>query len=113
MTFLLSKRRKNLSCLSVQSIIGATETFLFIFNYFFSSLWAEIYGVNHLGSIRALTGALMVFSTALATATFGFLIDLGSSIEEIAFLCSLYVVVSLAIVYIFRKSYKPILEEKT
>ena len=82
-------------------------------NVLVSSLWAEIYGVNHLGSIRALTGALMVFSTALATATFGFLIDLGSSIEEIAFLCSLYVVVSLAIVYIFRKSYKPILEEKT
>ncbi len=82
-------------------------------NVLVSSLWAEIYGVNHLGSIRALTGALMVFSTALATATFGFLIDLGSSIEEIAFLCSLYVLVSLAIVCIFRKSYKPILEEKT
>ena len=46
--------------------------------------WAEIYGVNYLGSIKALTGSLMVFSTALATAVFGILIDLGYSIENIA-----------------------------
>ena len=82
-------------------------------NVLMSSLWAEIYGVNYLGSIRALTGSLMVFSTALATATFGFLIDSGHSIEGIATLCSLYIVVSLVIVLIFKSSYKPILEEKT
>ena len=53
-------------------------------NVLLSSLWAEIYGVNYLGSIKALTGALMVFSTALATAVFGILIDSGYSIENIA-----------------------------
>ena len=51
-----------------------------------SSFWAEIYGVNYLGSIKALTGSLMVFSTALATVQFlALLIDLGYSIENIAF----------------------------
>ena len=30
-----------------------------------SSIWAEIYGVKHIGSIKALTTALMVFATAL------------------------------------------------
>ena len=30
-------------------------------NILISSLWAEIYGVNYLGSIKSLTGALMVF----------------------------------------------------
>ena len=37
-----------------------------------SSTWAEIYGVKFIGSIKALTTALMVFSTAFGTAVFGF-----------------------------------------
>ena len=78
-----------------------------------SSFWAEIYGVNHLGSIKALTGSLMVFSTALATAVFGILIDLSYSIENIAFLCSIYTAISIAIVIIFQKTYKPVLQNKT
>ena len=82
-------------------------------NVLMSSFWAEIYGVNHLGSIRALTGALMVFSTALATVVFGILIDLGYSIEHIAFICSIYTAISIAIVIIFKKTYKPVLQNKT
>ena len=82
-------------------------------NVLISSLWAEIYGVNHLGSIKALTGSLMVFSTALATATFGFMIDSGFSIENIAVLCSIYIAVSLVIILIFWKSYNPIMQKKT
>ncbi len=91
-------------------LLGITNGFT---NVLVSSLWAEIYGVNYLGSIRALTGSLMVFSTALATVIFGFLIDLGYSIESIAVLCSLYITISLIIILIFKKSYKPILEKKT
>jgi len=82
-------------------------------NVLMSSFWAEIYGVNHLGSIKALTGSLMVFSTALATAVFGILIDLSYSIENIAFLCSIYTAISIAIVIIFKKTYKPVLQNKT
>ena len=83
-------------------------------NVLMSSFWAEIYGVNHLGSIKALVGSLMVFSTALATAVFGTLIDLGYSIENIAFLCAIYTSISIIIVVIFQKAYKPVLlENKT
>ena len=82
-------------------------------NVLLSSLWAEIYGVNYLGSIKALTGSLMVFSTALATAVFGILIDLGYSIENIAVLCSIYTTISIAIVLIFQKAYKPVLKNRT
>ena len=78
-----------------------------------SSFWAEIYGVNYLGSIKALTGSLMVFSTALATAVFGVLIDLGYSIENIAALCSIYTAISIFIVIIFKKAYRPVLQNKT
>ena len=82
-------------------------------NVLMSSFWAEIYGVNHLGSIKALTGSLMVFSTALATAVFGVLIDSGYSIENIAVLCSVYTAISIVIVLIFQKTYKPVLKNKT
>jgi len=78
-------------------------------NVLMSSFWAEIYGVNYLGSIKALTGSLMVFSTALATVIFGSLIDIGYSIENIAFLCVIYTAISIVIVLIFQKAYKPIL----
>ena len=78
-------------------------------NVLMSSFWAEIYGVNYLGSIKALTGSLMVFSTALATVVFGVLIDLGYSIENIAFLCAIYTAISIVIVIVFQKAYKPIL----
>ena len=82
-------------------------------NVLLSSLWAEIYGVNYLGSIKALTGSLMVFSTALATAVFGFLIDLRYSIENIAALCLVYTIISIALLLIFQKKYKPVLQNKT
>ena len=82
-------------------------------NVLLSSLWAEIYGVNYLGSIKALTGSLMVFSTALATAVFGVLIDLGYSIENIAVFCSIYTAISITIVLIFQKTYKPLLKNRT
>ena len=78
-------------------------------NVLMSSFWAEIYGVNYLGSIKALTGSLMVFSTALATVVFGSLIDIGYSIENIAFLCAIYTAISIVIVIVFQKTYKPIL----
>jgi len=78
-----------------------------------SSLWAEIYGVNYLGSIKALTGSLMVFSTALAATIFGLLIDQGYSIENIALICSIYTAISIVILIIFQKAYKPILQNKT
>ena len=83
-------------------------------NVLMTSFWAEIYGVNYLGSIKALTGSLMVFSTALATVVFGYLIDFGYSIENIAFLCVIYTSISIVIVIIFKKAYKPVLlENKT
>jgi len=82
-------------------------------NVLMTSFWAEIYGVNHLGSIKALTGSLMVFSTALATTIFGVLIDLGYSIENIATLRSIYTALSIIIVIIFQRSYKPVLQNRT
>ncbi len=73
-----------------------------------SSTWAEIYGVKYIGSIKALTTALMVFSTAFGTALFGLLIDYRFSVENIAFISGAYIVVSLVLLLIFRKKLKPV-----
>ena len=73
-----------------------------------SSTWAEIYGVRYIGSIKALTTALMVFSTAFGTALFGLLIDYGYSIENIALFAVAYIVFSLILLMIFRKNLEPI-----
>ena len=73
-----------------------------------SSTWAEIYGVKFIGSIKALTTAFMVFSTAFGTAVFGLLIDNGFTIENIAFISGLYVVISLILLITIRKTLEPI-----
>jgi len=73
-----------------------------------SSTWAEIYGVKYIGSIKALTTAFMVFSTALGTAVFGILIDNGFTIENIAFICGTYIIISISILMLFRKTLEPI-----
>ena len=73
-----------------------------------SSTWAEIYGVKFIGSIKALTTAFMVFSTAFGTAVFGLLIDQGFTIENIAFVGAVYIVISLALLIVFRKTIEPI-----
>ena len=73
-----------------------------------SSTWAEIYGVKFIGSIKALTTAFMVFSTAFGTAVFGVLIDYGFSIENIALISGVYIVISLNLLLLIRRSLEPI-----
>ena len=73
-----------------------------------SSTWAEIYGVKYIGSIKALTTALMVFSTAFGTALFGKLIDEGFSIEEIALVSLIYILISLILLFLIRNKLNPI-----
>jgi predicted MFS family arabinose efflux permease len=73
-----------------------------------SSTWAEIYGVKYIGSIKALTTAFMVFSTAFGTAVFGLLIDNSFTIENIAFVGGTYIVISLILLIFFRKTIEPV-----
>jgi predicted MFS family arabinose efflux permease len=72
-----------------------------------SSTWAEIYGVKHIGSIKALTTALMVFATAFGTALFGIFIDINFSIEQIAIVSGAYVLTSIILLYSVRSKLNP------
>lgn len=58
----------------------------------FGALWPEIYGTRHLGSIRSVVIALMVFSTAMGPGVTGFLIDFGVPYPAQIFAMGLYCV---------------------
>ena len=73
-----------------------------------SSTWAEIYGVKYIGSIKAITTALMVFSTAFGTALFGILIDNGFSIEQIALVSFIYIFLSLILLFFVKNKLNPL-----
>ena len=85
-------------------LIGISNGFA---NVLGSSTWAEIYGVKYIGSIKALTTALMVFATAFGTALFGALIDKGFSIEQIAIISSIYISISLIFLFLIRNKLNP------
>jgi len=87
-------------------LIGVSNGFS---NVLGSSTWAEIYGVKYIGSIKALTTALMVFSTAFGTALFGILIDLDFSIEEISIVAGIYIFISLFSLFFIRKRLNPVI----
>jgi len=85
-------------------LIGISNGFA---NVLGSSTWAEIYGVKYIGSIKALTTALMVFATAFGTALFGVLIDRGFSIEQIAIISSIYISISVFLLFLIRNKLNP------
>ena len=85
-------------------LIGISNGFA---NVLGSSTWAEIYGVKYIGSIKALTTALMVFSTAFGTALFGLLIDNGFSIEDIALVSLVYMTISLILLFFVKNKLNP------
>ena len=77
-----------------------------------SSTWAEIYGVKYIGSIKALTTALMVFSTAFGTAIFGYFIDSGLTIETISLIAGTYIVLTFFLLVLISKKINPIILKK-
>ena len=61
------------------------------------TIWAELYGVTHLGAIRAFGISTMVFASGLAPAVIGFMIDWPITIDSIALGCILYCFIAAAI----------------
>ena len=79
---------------SIPAIIGA--------------LWPEMYGVEHLGTIRSMNMALSVFATSLSPIVYGICIDSGVA-PGVLFMCSAAYVLLAAI--LLSQSYKKTNEE--
>lgn len=72
---------------SYMGLLGITAG---VVSTFSGAFWAEVYGTRHLGAIRALAAALMVFSSALSPVIMGLLIDADVSMNSIALTCAVY-----------------------
>ena len=103
--FVLFNYQHEISAFIFLGLVGISNG---LANVLGSSTWAEIYGVKFIGAIKALTTAFMVFSTAFGTAVFGLMIDNGFSIENIAFVSGIYIVISLFLLLLIRNKLEPI-----
>lgn len=63
------------------------------------AMWAEMYGVRHVGAIRALVTSIMMFSTALAPVGMGALVDLGVTMGSIALGGAVYSVLGMLLLF--------------
>ena len=67
------------------------------------AIWPELYGTTHLGAIRAMMMAVMVFGTALAPGLVGWLVDVGVSMEtQMLFMAGYTVAASGFLWYVMR-----------
>ena len=71
-----------------------------------TAFWAEVYGVGHLGAIRALVVAASVFASALGPLAMGAMMDAGISVGAICGLFALYGLFATALVRLALNGYK-------
>jgi len=72
-----------------------------------TAFWAEYYGTQYLGTIKALGTAITVLGSAVGPGITGFLIDWGFAIEKQYFIFGLYFIISTILVYVGIKIYSP------
>jgi MFS family permease len=54
------------------------------------ALWAELYGVRHLGAIKSTVGAIGVFASSLGPVTVGLMLDAGYTMETVCLCFAAY-----------------------
>ena len=65
--------------------------------------WSEMYGNQHLGAIKSLGAAAMVFCTALSPIVIGWQIDIGTSMDTLAIAAAVYIFLTSALAwYVYR-----------
>jgi len=71
---------------------------------FIGSLWAELYNLESLGSVKALLSACSVFASALSPLAFGYVIDLGFGILTIATISFIIIFISTLLSIVYKNS---------
>jgi len=61
--------------------------------------WSEMYGSKHLGSIKSLGTAVMVFCTAVSPVIIGWYIDRGTSMETLAMASAIYILLTSTLAF--------------
>ena len=73
------------------------------------AFWTEMYGPRHVGSARAIMGALAMIATALAPYTMGLMFDAGVTVETVAIGGVIYMIGGMILVWlmVFRYWVQP------
>ncbi len=74
-----------------------------------STFWAEYYGTRHIGAIKSVAAALMVFGSAIGPGITGALIDFGVTFPEQMMPIAAYYVIAAALATLGIARYKPTL----
>ncbi|MGB3246879.1 MAG: MFS transporter [Sulfitobacter sp.] len=74
-----------------------------------SAFWPEYYGTRHIGAIKAVAAALMVFGSAIGPGVTGWLIDLGINFPEQMLPIAIYYVIAAALATVAILRYRPTL----
>ena len=61
--------------------------------------WSEMYGNKHLGSIKSLGAAAMVFCTALSPVVMGWQIDIGTGMDTLAIAAAIYILLTSSLAW--------------
>ncbi len=69
---------------------------------FTASLWAELFGLESLGTVKALFHAIVVLASALSPVIFGYIIDWGFGIGMISIVCLVLILISTILPIILR-----------
>ena len=69
---------------------------------FIGSLWAELYGLESLGTVKALHHASMVFASALSPVLFGYIIDFGFSILSLCIMSFVIIIFSTLLPILYK-----------
>jgi hypothetical protein len=72
------------------------------FNTVMGAVWPDLYGVVHLGSIRALVASLSVLASAASPALTGWMLDRGHGIESLILVCLAWVLAAVPLAAIGR-----------
>ena len=74
-----------------------------------STFWAEYFGSRHIGSIKSVIAAVMVFGSAIGPGITGWLIDLGVDFPQQMLPIAVYYVIAALLAAIGIWRYKPLL----
>ena len=69
---------------------------------FTGSLWANLFGVESIGTVKALFHAIVVLASALSPVIFGYIIDWGFGIGIISIICLIMIIISSLLPIIFN-----------
>lgn len=90
----LSQSNSPLAAVLFMIFLGLTSGFM---NTLSGPFWSQMYGNKHLGSIKSMSTALMVFASSLSPYLLGVLIDSGVDINSLAFGGFTYVIAASAL----------------